>query len=56
MAAQRWSEIPHIQGQRSTSKMVGTGRVAVRCWSDFEEIPHVQGEKRSPSKMVGGVR
>ena len=25
-------------------------------WSDCEEIPHVQEQRRSPSKMVGGVK
>ena len=58
MAAWRWSnfeEIPHVQGQRSPSKVVGTGVAAACCWSDFEEIPHIQGQRRSPSKMVGGV-
>ena len=57
MAAWHWSnfeEITHDQGQRSPSKMVGAGVVAVWCWGDFEEICHVQGQRRSPSKMVGG--
>ena len=57
MAAWRWNnfeEIPHDQRQRSPSKMVGAGVVAVWCRSDFEEISHVQGQRRSPSKMVGG--
>ena len=56
MAAQHWNEIPHVQGQRSASKMVGAGRVAVQCWSDFKKIPHVQGQRRSPNKMVGGAK
>ena len=56
MAAQRWNEIPHVQGQGSASKMVGAGRVAVQCWSDFKKIPHVQGQRRSPNKMVGGAK
>ena len=44
-----------VQGQRSPSKMVGTGTVAARCWSGCEEIIHVQGQRRSPSKTVGGA-
>ena len=45
-----WSgceEIPHVQGQRNPSKMVGAG-AAVR-------IPHTQGHRRSPNKIVGGA-
>ena len=53
MAAQRWSEIPHVQGQKSPSKMAGVGAVAAQCWSNFEEIPHIQGQRRSPSKKIG---
>ena len=34
----------------------GAVAAAVRCWSNFEEIPHVQGQRRSPRKMVGGVK
>ena len=49
-------EIPHIQGQRNPSKMVGTGAAAVWCWSNFEEMSHIQGQRRSPSKMVGEVK
>ena len=44
--------IPHIQGQRSPSKMVGAGAATVWCWSNFEDISHVQGQRRSPSRMV----
>ena len=47
-------EIPHVQGQKSPSKMVGTGTVAAWCWSDCEELPHIQEQRRSPSKMGGG--
>ena len=25
-------------------------------WSDFDEIPHIQLQRRSPGKMVGGVK
>ena len=55
-AARRQSgdEISHVQGQRSPSKMAGTGAVAARCWSDCEELPHIQGQRRSPSKTGGG--
>ena len=45
-AVRRWSgcvEMLHVQGQRSPSKMVGTGAAAVRCWSDFEEISTSRG-------------
>ena len=49
-----YEEIPHVQGQRSSNKMVGAAAVAVRCWRDFEEIPNVQGQRRSPSKMEKG--
>ena len=54
-----WSdceEIPHIQGQRSPSKMVGTGVAAAQHWSNCEEIPYVQRQRRRPSKMVGGEK
>ena len=43
-AAWCWSDceaIPHVQGQRSPSKMVSAGEAATWCWSDFEEIPHI---------------
>ena len=56
---QCWSdfeEIPHIQAQRSPSKMVGAGAAASRCWSDFEEILHIQVQRRIPRKMVGGAK
>ena len=46
-------EIPHIQGQRSPSKMVGAGVAAAQHSSDSEEIPHFQELRRSPSKTVG---
>ena len=46
-------KIPHVKGQRRPSKMVGTGAVAVWCWSDFEEIPHISEQGKSPNKMVG---
>ena len=36
--------------------MVGAGAVAVWFWSNSEEISHIQGQRRSPSKMVGGVK
>ena len=51
-------EIPHIQGQRSSSKLVGTGAVAVavRCLSDCEEIPLIQEQRTSPSYIVGGTK
>ena len=58
VAAWCWSdceEIPHVQGQRSPRKKVGTGVVVAWRWSDFEEIHHVHGQ-RSPRKMVGGVK
>ena len=32
-----------------------TVAVSLHC-SYCEEIPHVQGQRRSPSKMVGGVK
>ena len=48
--------ITYVQGQRSCSKMVGTGVGSCGCWSDFEEICHIQAQRRSPSKMVGGVK
>ena len=50
VAALCWSgceEIPHVQGQRNPSKVVGSG-AAVR-------IPHAQGQRRSPNKIVGGA-
>ena len=50
------SFILYIQGQRSLSKMVGTGVAAAWCWSNFEEIPHIQGQRRSPRKMVVGAK
>ena len=49
-------KISHVQGQRSPSKTVGAGAAAVWHWSDFEETTHVQGQRRSPRKMVGGVK
>ena len=58
-AAWCWSdceEIPHIQGERSPSKMVGAGAVAEQYWSDFEEISDIQGQRRSPRKMVEGAK
>ena len=51
-----YEEIPHFQGQRSPSKMVGVGVAAPWCWSDFEEIPHVQRQRRRLSMMVGGAK
>ena len=30
--------------------------MAEQCWSNFEEIPHNKGQRRSPSKMVEGVK
>ena len=51
-----YEETPYIQGQRSPSKMIGARVAAAWCWSDFEEIAHIQGQRRSPSKMVGGVK
>ena len=39
-----------------TQHWSGAEAVAVQCWSNFEEIPHVQGQRRSPRKMVGGVK
>lgn len=38
-------EIPHFQGQRSPSKMLGTEVAAVQYWSYLEKIPHVQGQR-----------
>ena len=29
---------------------------AVQRWSNFEKIPYIQMQRRSPSKMVGGVK
>ena len=50
-------EIPHIQGQRSTCKMVADAVVvAVWHWNDFKEIPQVQGQRKSPRKMVEGAK
>ena len=49
-------EIPHIQGQRSPSKMVGAGVAAAQHSSDSEEIPHFQELRRSPSKTVGRAK
>ena len=49
-------EIPHVQGQRSPSKMVGAGAAAEQCWSNVEEISDIQGQRRSPSKMVEGAK
>ena len=49
-------ETPHVQGQKSPNKKVGTGAAAAWRWSDFEEIHHVQGQSRSCSKLVGGVK
>ena len=54
-----WSDsedIPHIQGQRRPSKIVGVGVEAVWCWSNHEEITHIQQQRRSPSKMVGEAK
>ena len=50
-----WGDM-HIQGQRSPSKPVSTGAVAVWCWSNFEEILHVQGQRRNHNEMVGGTK
>ena len=58
-AAQHWrgsKEITYIQGQRSPSQTLGAEVVAARCWSDCEEITCVPEQRRSPSKMVGGVK
>ena len=30
--------------------------MAAWSWSDLEEISHVQGQRRSPNKMVGGLK
>ena len=49
-------EIPHVQGQRSPSKMLGTGAAAEQYLSDYEEIPHMQEQRISPSKTVGGAK
>ena len=37
-------------------QVYGVGAAAARCWSNFEEISHIQGQRRSPSKMVRGVK
>ena len=54
-----WSDsedIPHIQGQRRHSKIVGVGVEAVWCLSNHEEITHIQEQRKSPSKMVGEAK
>ena len=59
VAAWCWSdceEIPLAQGQRSPSKTVVAGVVAVQHWRDFEVPSHVQGQRRNPRKMIGGVK
>ena len=43
-------EIPHIQGQRSPSKTVGTGAAAVQHWGDFEKILNVKGKGEGPAR------
>ena len=43
-------EIPHLQWQRSPSKMVGTGAVAAWCWNKGE------AKRRSPDKMARGAK
>ena len=42
--------------QRSPSKTVGAGAVAVLRSSSCEEIPQGKGQRRSPSKTVGGAK
>jgi len=51
-----YEEIPHVRGQRSPSKILGTEAAAAQLWSNFGEIPHVQGQRIRPSKMVGGAK
>ena len=48
----RHEEIPHVQGQRNLSEMIGAGAVAAQCWSGCEEISYAQGQRRSSSKVV----
>ena len=49
--------IPGLGRSLEKGKATHSSRVvAVWRWSDFEEIPHVQGQRKSPSKMVGGVK
>ena len=45
-------EILHIQGQRSPSKMVGTGAEAVQCWSDCEHrrYPTFKSKGEAPAR------
>ena len=41
--AWHWSdceEISHVHGQRSHSKIVGTGEAAAQCWSDFQILKY----------------
>ena len=42
--------------QRSPSKTIGAGAVAVQRSSSCEEIPQGKGQRRSPSKTVGGAK
>ena len=51
-----FGEIPHVQGQRSPSKMVGARAAVASHSSNCEEIPHIQEQRRSPRKMVEGVK
>ena len=51
-----FGEIPHVQGQRSPSKMVGARAAVALHSSNCEEIPHIQEQRRSPRKMVEGVK
>ena len=51
-----FGEIPHVQGQRSPSKMVGAGAAVAWHSSNCEEIPHIQEQRRSPKKMGGGAK
>ena len=58
-AAWYWSdceEISLVQGQRSPSKNIVAGEVAVQHCRDFEAPFHIQGQRRNPRKMVGGAK
>ena len=46
----------HLLKNFLLEKTVGAGTAAVQGWSNLEEIPHVQEQRRSPRKIVGGVK
>ena len=48
-AAWCWNDcevIPHVQGQRSPIKIVGTGAVAARFWGHFGDTPFPRAKEK----------